>query len=216
MSATVSKFTDGPSPAPASDSEAGAPPIPPASLDYTNDRRGRVASIAEVDRWLAYAETGDVFVYAVRTAWLPITAPGKRRLYALAIQGLVVLSQKPSDLIEGAKAYRAQRSSKPLPPPEPAPTPRAKLSLSAPVIAVDEAAAIDKLLPIVMRAAKYGRPCPTDAQMADRSGLARDAIPATLAAMQAARLVKIEGTSAPTLRLITILATGHRTGFAKA
>jgi len=215
VSATVPKFTDGPFPVPASDSEASVPPAP-VSLDYADDRSGRVASIAEVDSWLAYAEAGDVFTYSVRSTWLPISAPGKRRLYALAIQGLVTLSQKPSDLIEGAKAYRAQRTSVPLPPPEPAPVPRAKLSLAAPVIAVDEAAAIDLLLPIVQRAAKYGRPCPTDAQLADRTGIPRDDIPAALAAMKAARLIKIEGTSAPTLRLITILATGQRTGFAKS
>lgn len=210
----VSKFTDGPSPAPASDSEAGAPPIPPASLDYANDRRGLVASIADIERWLSAADVGDVFTYAVRP-FLPVTAPGKRRMYALSIQGLVTLTQKRSDLIENAFAYRAQRTSQPLPEPEQPAEPRKRLSLAPAVLAVDEAAAIDKLLPIVTRAAKYGRPCPTDAQMADRSGLTRDDIPATLAAMQAARLVKIEGTSAPTLRLITILATGHRTGFAK-
>lgn len=210
----VSKFTDGPSPAPASDSEAGAPPVPPASLKH-DDRPSLPASNADIERWLSVAEYGDVFVYAV-CPWLPVVAPGGRRMYALHVQGLVTLTRKRSDLFAGEWAYRAQRTSKPLPEPEALAEPRKRLSVATRAIAVDEAAAIDRLLPILKRSARHGRPCPTDAQLSDRADIPRDEIPAVLAAMQDAHLVKIEGTSAPTLRLITILATGHRTGFAKS
>ena len=187
--------------------------FPASALDPINSRNS-LASIADIDRWLSAADYADVFVYAV-CPWLPIAAPGGRRMYALAMAGLVNLTKKRSDLLKGEWAYRAQRTSKPLPEPEAPAVPRRRLSVTAPEIASDEAASIDLLLPLLKRAARHGRPCPTDAQMADRTGIPRSAIPATLAAMRAAHLIRIEGVASPTLRLITILATGHRTGFVK-
>lgn len=207
----ISKIIVDASPAADGDSEAGSPPLTPASLTFFDEHRGLVASVADCNRWLAVAEYGDVFVYAVR-AWLPVAAPGAQRMYVLQTLGLVTLTRKRSDLRPHEFAFRAQRTSKPIPEPE---APRSKLSLKPVAIAVDEAAAIDELLPILQRSAKHGRPCPTDAQLADRAGLSRDDVAAALKAMHATGLIRVQGTAAPTLRLITIVATGHRTGYVK-
>lgn len=211
MNAMVSKIIVGESPPVDGDSEAGSPPVTPASLTSFEEHRGVVASVADCDRWLAAAEYGDVFVYAVR-AWLPVAAPGARRMYALQTLGLVTLTRKRSDRRPDEFVFRAQRTSKPIPEPE---APRAKLALKPVPIAVDEAAAIDEILPILQRSAKHGRPCPTDAQLADRAGLSRDDVAAALKAMHSAGLIRVQGVAAPTLRLITIVATGHRTGYVK-
>ena len=169
---------------------------PVAELD------GVVASADMIVAWAKAARAGDLFVYATRCS-LPVASAGAKAARDLAGQGLVLLTQARvtgTDL----RNYRATRSG------------RAWPSEKAPPRRVDhvdeEAICIDRLLPHLQRAARFGLPCPTDSQLARKAGVEVMAVAPTLRAMNEYGIIRIEGVRAPTLRRVTIVATGHRTG----
>lgn len=170
-----------------------------------------VASPDRILGWAEIAQPGDQFVYASR-AYLPSGSEGAKAAYDLATRGLVHLKQRR---IAGSIAtnYVAERTSAAWKPKQP------KLPRSAPpaIRSADaEAAAINALLPVLQRAARFGRPCPTDAQLATRCGLSRGDVKAAIAAMELMNMVRVIAVKAPTLRMVTIVSTGHRTGLVAA
>ncbi len=172
---------------------------------------GIVASVEQIDAWLAVARAGDRFVYATRHG-LPLASAGRRRMLALGEAGIVDLCQKRSAIDPSMHVYAAQRTSKPtaLTRPE-----RPVLTAPTAPVADGEVQAIDALLPVLTRFASAGRPCPTDRQLAERAGLREADVPAVLAAMVQSHLIRIQGAAAPTNRRVVILATGAMTGIAK-
>ena len=171
---------------------------------------GMIATVAQVDAWLEHAKYGDVFVYVTGTC-LPIRSGGAARMRDLAARGLVHLTQKRVAPGAAMTNYRAQRSNKPSALSKPT---RSTLSIDKAELVDDEATLVNSLLPLLARAAKHGRPCPTDAQLAERAMLRRDDIAPALEVLRAAGLIHIQSAPAPTLRRVTILATGERTGLA--
>lgn len=169
-----------------------------------------VASVDRIDAWMEVAEHGDRFVYASRIT-LPRKSSGIERMRVLASRNLVHLFQSRSKLDVRFFTFLAERSSvssaltKPV---------RPRLVLTAATLPDNEAAAIDALLPVLERFAAKGRPCPTDKQLAERAGIAVDAVQPTLEAMTAAHLIRIEGARGPTNRRVLILSTGAITGLA--
>lgn len=162
-----------------------------------------VADPARITAWAKAARSGDVFVYATRAS-LPPSSPGAKLVRKLAENGLVMLTQaRLPD--RAARNYRATRTSKSWP--------RAAASKPASDVLVEnEAATIDALLPHLMRAARFGLPCPTDAQLARKARVDRAGVPPLLAAMAEMNIILIETMRAPTFRRVTIIETGHRTG----
>jgi len=169
-----------------------------------------VATPAGIDAWMESAQAGEVMIYARRA--FVTGSSGAARMRALADRGLVELSQRRCDLDPSLFQYRARRTSVPSAMTRPD---RAKLVLELTPVMADEAAAIDALLPVLTRTAQYSRPCPTNKQLAELSGLALDVIKPALDAMVAARLILIAGVAAPTSRRVTILSNGWQTGFAR-
>ena len=169
------------------------------------DPKDGVAKPERIDAWVERAGAGDRLIYASRP-FLPVASPGAARLRALSTSGLIYLTSPRSTLDPTIFDYTAERSSKPL----------AWAKPSQPVLelrVVDaEAAIVDALLPVLERFAQAGRPCPTDLQLAERSGLDREIIPEALAALRAARLIHIQAAPAPTLRRVLILSSGAITG----
>jgi hypothetical protein len=182
------------------------------AVHQMDEAPGMIATVAQVDAWMERAKAGDVFVYVTGTC-LPIRSSGAARMRELSSMRLVDLSQKR--LVPGRPThnYRAQRTSKPsaLTRPE-----RPMLTLPSAALVDGEAAIVDALLPVLTRFAKAGRPCPTDAQLAERTGLARDAVPSAMEAMVAANLIRVHLAPRPTLRRVLILSTGAMTGLARA
>ena len=70
----------------------------------------------------------------------------------------------------------------------------------------------DRLLPHLERAAAFGRPCPTDKQLAQKAKIPVDFVAAGMLALRAAKVIAVHAAPAPTLRRVTILATGAQTG----
>lgn len=179
----------------------------PAPSGYADELPSVVASVARIDAWMEIAKPGDVFVYATR-ATLPIASAGAKRMYELAKRDLVCLTRPRSTLDPSVFNYRATRTSKSTALSKPM-----RAMLSAPLIDA-EPALIDALLPVLTRLARFGRPCPTNNQLASRSGLAVDQIDAALAALVLAGLIRIQSLPRPTMRRIVIVATGEQTGVA--
>ena len=181
------------------------------AIHAMDEAPGVVASVERIDAWMRIAKAGDTFLYATRAA-LPVRSAGAKRMYELATRELVCLTRPRSKLDPTVFNYTATRTSKasPLTKPE-------RPVLRAPIATVleQEAAVIDALLPVVSRFASAARPCPTDRQLAERAGIAREAVAPGLAAMVEANLIRIVGAPAPTNRRINIIATGAMTGFAK-
>ena len=186
------------------------PRTPASSGVIIDEFPGIVASVERIDAWMAVAKPGDRFVYASRMS-LPRVSAGAARMRELAARDLVHLVRPRSTIDPTIFNYTAIRSSVPsaLTRPE-----RPKLGVPPVPLTHDEAAAIDALLPILERFASKGRPCPTDKQLAERSGLSFDAVAPTLAAMVAGHLIRIQGARGPTNRRILILSTGAITGLA--
>lgn len=184
--------------------------VPPAVVSGSifDEVSGLVAGVERIDAWLAVAKPGDRFIYASRSG-LPRASAGAARMRALSERGLVLLIQARSSLDRDRLNYTAVRTAVPTPLQKPE---RQRLSAGRPVFAHDEASAIDALLPILDRFASKGRPCPTDKQLAERAGIAADAVQPTLDAMVAAHLIRIQGVRGPTNRRILILSTGAITG----
>lgn len=192
--------------------EAGVltPRAPASSGLIIDELPNMVASVARIDAWMAIARAGDRFVYASR-ATLPRVCPGAVRMRELAARKLVHLFRPRSTIDRTIFNYMAVRSSVPTALTKPL---RPQLTIAAAPLADGEAAAIDALLPVLERFAGQGRPCPTDKQLAERAGLAPDAVAPTLEAMVASHLIRIQGVRAPTYRRILILSTGAITGLA--
>ena len=186
------------------------------ALSPVRDETKRIADVAEVGRWLAAAKQGDRLHYATR-AYLPAGAPGPTELRRLESAGLVLLFQKRSDLLIGEFCYFAQRTGVELGH-EPA-VAVAKVAPYHATLSPREAdggdyQAGDLLLPILTRAAEFGRPCPTDKQLAERAKISVYSVADGLLALRASKAIAIHAAPAPTLRRVTILATGAQTGLA--
>lgn len=171
---------------------------------------GMIATVAQVDAWMEHAKAGDVFVYVTGTC-LPIRGGGAKRMRELAERKLVNLSQKRVQPGASAFNYQAQRTSTAT-----ALTKPERPTLVAPSIAAmdGEVAVLDALLPILERFARSGRPCPTDKQLAARAQITKDQVAEGLRILVASHVIHIQGCAAPTTRRVTILATGHQTGYA--
>ena len=72
--------------------------------------------------------------------------------------------------------------------------------------------AMNAVLPLLQRAARFARPCPTDAHMAERVGLTGAEVASAILSLADANVIRVRAMPAPTLRMVTIVATGHRTG----
>ena len=182
------------------------------ACDEDAERIRVTASVDDVNRWLAVAQHRDRFHYATRP-YLPAGAPGPARLRALQEQGLVILFQQRSQLFHGEFCYYAQRTARALQDPVPAPKlDRAYAKLSPRQQDAGDYEAGDRLLPILTRAAEFGRPCPTDKQLAQKARIPVDLVASGLLALRSAKLIVVHAAPAPTLRRVTILATGAQTG----
>lgn len=166
---------------------------------------GIVATVAQVDGWIETAAPGAVFVYASRTCMI-VKSAGAKRMRELAERGLVQLTQRRDKDVPAIVNYVATRTSEPT-----AMTKPSRRQLSACVVDA-EAALVDSLLPLLERAARFGRPCPTDKQLAERAKLAVETIQPGLAVLSAAGLIWVEAAPSPTRRRVLIVATGERTG----
>lgn len=166
-----------------------------------------VADPQRIEAWAEHAKAGDEFVYASRAGMFAANNPSLAMARALHQLKLVELIQRP---IKGSfqRNYVARRTAVPIR----AAVPRERGA--ARDFVEDEAAAIDAVLPLIARAARFGRPCPTDVQLAERARLERSEIKPLLEAMETLGLIRVQAAPAPTLRMITIVATGHRTGLA--
>lgn len=168
-----------------------------------------VATPARIDAWARGARAGDWFAYATRLS-LPPKSPGAAHVRLLAARGLVHTAQKiirrDRPGVPGLRTYLAMRSSKPWP----ADRPRA--AQEPDIVAEVEALAVDRLLPILSRAAQYRRPCPTDRRLAELAACEPALVPAGLAALKALDLIRVERADPPVNRVVTLLDTGWRTG----
>jgi hypothetical protein len=191
--------------------EAGVFPRAPASSGSIFDEMtGLVAGVDRINAWLAVAKPGDRFIYATRQT-LPIASAGRLRMLDLQKQGLVSLVRPRSPLDPTVFNYTATRTTTPS-----AVTrlERPRLAAKVEPIADGEAAVIDALLPVLERFARYGRPCPTDRQLAAKAELTEGDVKAGLEAMASAHLIRVQGCAAPTYRRIIILSNGLITGIA--
>ena len=182
-------------------------PLSPASPGFvvTDEMPGVIASVERVNAWMEVARAGDRFVYATR-ATLPLRSPGALRMRALADRELVMLVRPRSTENPALFHYTAVRTTVPTPLHRPR-----RDTLAARVVDA-EAALVDALLPVLERAARFSRPCPTDKQLAQKSGLAPAQIEPALHALVMANLIRIHGAPRPTVRRVTIVASGAQTG----
>ncbi|VVT20435.1 conserved hypothetical protein [Sphingomonas aurantiaca] len=206
MTISVSKFTRGASPAGARAGETSPLSSDSVSPGSFAEAKGVIASIDQIETWLAIAKAGDRFLYATRP-FLPAGSQGALRMRTLAEQGLVYLVKKRSDLLPGEWCYYAERSTKSAREVRPLREPRHDVRTVP-----DDISAINVLLPILKKAARFGRPCPTDVQLAERAQLPRDAVQPAIDAMRTMNIIRVLPAKAPTLRLVEIVETGHKTG----
>lgn len=169
---------------------------------FADEASGVVAIPERIFAWAKNAKPGDVFVYATR-CHLPPKSAGAAAARTLSDRGLAFLTQKAiPDRAE--RSYRATRSSVPYAPP--------RDTHAVDRIIDAEALAIDVLYPILERAARFGRPCPTDSQLSQRTGIPLADIPATIDAMRAQEMILVYPAPAPTQRFVFIVSTGNKTG----
>jgi len=206
MTISVSKFTRGASPARARAGETSPLSSDSVSPGSFAEAKGVIASIDQIETWLAIAKAGDRFLYATRP-FLPAGSQGALRMRTLAEQGLVYLVKKRSDLLPAEWCYYAERSTKSAREVRPLREPRHDVRTVP-----DDISAINVLLPILKKAARFGRPCPTDVQLAERAQLPRDAVQPAIDAMRTMNIIRVLPAKAPTLRLVEIVETGHKTG----
>lgn len=183
---------------------AGSDPLPAVSPGM--ELAGIVAAPARMIAWAEHARAGDVFVYATRRL-LPPGSEGAACVRTLAEAGLVHPTQRalPGRL---ERNYQMQRTSRVWCPVKVRPAPRGIVERAPD----DEAVLLNALLPILTRAARFGRPCPTDKQLAIKCGVDVGAVQSGLFALRAINAIRVQPAKAPTMRLITIVATGHKTG----
>jgi len=173
-----------------------------------------IATPDRIDAWVAVARPGDRFAYATRQ-YLPTGSPGPKRLRALEEAGLVHLFQRRSELRPGWFTYFAERTSQRAPVPKPSAA-RQRLSLRPPMIPDDTADldVMEQVLAVLERSARFGRPCPTDHQLAERVEAGVEQVRGALVALQADHAIVVHAAPAPTLRRVTILSAGWTTGYA--
>jgi len=183
------------------------PPRSPVPSDFTDELPSVVASVERINAWIEVAKPGDRFTYASR-ATLPIASAGAKRMRELAARDLVCLTRPRSTIDQTIFNYQATRTSVPTAltkPVRPTLTPR---------LIDAEVALVDALLPVLARLASFGRPCPTNKQLAARSGVHVDRIDDALEALTLAGLIRVLPLPRPTMRRIVIVATGQQTGVA--
>lgn len=192
--------------------------MPFAMID---EARGVYATSEQMIGWVGMARRGDEFAYATRCITL---LPGGRKVAAtvadLYQRGFVVPLQRR---ISGGfdRNYIVQRTGKPWQAGETGAAGEIRGKRPGVVImdamgdGLNEVDAQNALLPVLERFARFGRPCPTDAQLAVRAGITKDQVKAVLAALCGAGAISIAPARAPTLRQITIMATGQKTGMVK-
>jgi hypothetical protein len=183
---------------------------------------GVVASPARLEAWARTARAGDRFVYATRCS-LPPGSAGAACARMLAARELVNLARYrvcPEEFGDtGVFSYFAERTSRPWSdaPAAVARPPRSVLSAPRLVGEVDEAlewTAVDRVLPILSRAAQFRRPCPTNHRLAELAELDVATVEASIGALKSLHIISIAHVSPPTYRLVTIVATAARTGLA--
>lgn len=177
---------------------------PPAASAVQDEVPGVVASAARINGWAEIAKPGDRFVYAARSSMLPRGSEGGRAARDLIERGVVRHEQKrvgPNvitySLIRTGRPWSTSRVERPVP---------------QVATVTSESAAIDALYRVLLRHARFGRPCPTDAKLAVTAKIDLASVQPALAAMVETGLIKIKGVKAPTLRIISIVTTGHATG----
>ena len=180
-------------------------------MPAVDEVRGIVAAPERLRAWVEVAKHGDRFVYATRYR-LPANSPGAAFARLLQSHELVNLFQPRSVLNPSEFNYLAVRTGLPLGDAFAAKPARRRLIVARTIPDCDEAAAIDQVLPILQRAAQFGRPCPTNAQLAERAGIAVDRVQSIIDAMRAANLIRVHAAAAPTLRRVLVVATGLQTG----
>lgn len=182
----------------------------PVHASPIDEHAGIVATAEQIFAWAEHSKPGAEFIYATR-CYLPIGSRGADAARTLSERGLAHLKQRK---IPGSMQYNyvAERSSAPWS--QILDRPRKGLSpgWAAKRDADEDAGAINALLPILQRHARFGRPCPTDAQLSERAGVDLQSVKVAMTAMVATGAIRIDGVKAPTLRIVTIVATGHRTG----
>lgn len=190
-----------------------APVEPLAVID---EARNVYATPEQLLGWVGGARKGDEFAYATRCVSL---LPGGRKVAGtvtdLYQRGYVVPVQRR---IPGGfdKNYVVQRTGKVWKAPEPESDGlRGKKPSVVVVDEMQEVEAVNTLLAVLDRFARFGRPCPTDAQLADRAGMSKAQVKASLELLRGTGAIVIASAPAPTLRKITIVATGHSTGMVK-
>ncbi len=191
--------------------EEAVRPCPPPSASsgfvMVDEVPGMVASPERVAAWMEVAKPGDRFVYTTR-ATLPPRSAGAKAMLRLAERGLVMLVRPRSKTNPDLFNYTAVRTSVPTALERPK-----RERLVARVIDA-EAELVNALLPVLDRFARFGRPCPTDKQLAEKTRLPIDQIAPGLQALQLAGLIRIHQVPRPTLRRVVIVATGAQTGLA--
>lgn len=162
-----------------------------------DEAAGVVAAPERILGWAHMARAGDQMVYASR-CWLPVASAGAAEARRLARAGLVHLKQRP--IGDGVRNYIAERSSLPWPEQDVA----ARACVASQVL--------EAVYQALARTARFDRPCPSDAQLAVRLGLEPAEIAAAIDALAEDGAIRVVGMRAPTLRRVTISATGARTG----
>lgn len=172
-----------------------------------DEAAGVVASPDRIAAWLLCAKAGDEFVYATRCG-LPPASPGAKAARDAQGLGLVMLFQRA---LPGRKErnYVAKRTAKVMPV-NLAPVDRAPANDGAPID--EEARALTAVLDLLRRAARFQRPCPTNFALARRANVTRDDVERVMDLLATMGLIRIQRAPAPTLRQVTIVGTGHRTG----
>lgn len=172
----------------------------------TDEAPGVVAPPDRIAAWLLCAKPGDEFVYATRCG-LPVASPGAKAARDAYAAGLVTLVQRP---VQGQRErnYVARRTARAL-----GIAPLAERTPANDRPHVDsEIRTMNAVLDLLRRAAKFTRPCPTDFALARRAGVGREDVKRVMQLAQDMNLIRVQRAPAPTLRQVTIVGTGHRTG----
>ena len=177
---------------------------------------GGIASAEQILGWAMNAVPGDICIYG-RATMLPPGHAGARQVRELAAEGLAAMLAQVRQP-DGRFAYRALRL-RGVPPGlgEQTLTLRRQggSSLSPEGERGDDDAASEmRLVMVVLRgAARAGRPCPSNAEIARRCGL-KDADRARyrIRQLRDSALIRVETVAAEPRRVVTIVNSGRRTG----
>lgn len=174
----------------------------------TDELPGVVASPARIAAWLADAAKGDEFVYATRCA-LPVACAGRRAAREASDAELVVLFQRRVPGRE-ERNYVMRRTATPLPTRGGGPATRTDRAHVE-----NEAEVQDRILALLTRAARFQRPCPTNSALARRAGVDLEQAKDAMTILKKSGLIRVEWAPAPTLRRVSIVGTGLKTGMVR-